>query len=45
MTILELKKLMIDDNEITPRIRIDVLYVHQLQDAMRLVGINKEFEL
>ena len=38
-------ELIINDNEITPRIRIDVLYVHQLQDAMRLVEINKEFEL
>lgn len=38
-------ELIISNSEVTPQIRLDIRFVHQLQDAMRLVGVNKEIEL
>lgn len=38
-------ELIISNSEVTPQIRLNIRFVHQLQDAMRLVGINKEIEL
>ena len=38
-------ELIISNSEVTPQIRLDIRFVHQLQDAMRLVGENKEIEL
>ena len=38
-------ELIVSDSEVTPQIRLNIRFVHQLQDAMRLVGVNKEIEL
>ena len=38
-------ELIISNSEVTPQIRLDIRFVHQLQDTMRLVGVNKEIEL
>ena len=38
-------ELIVSDREVTPIIRLNVRFVHQLQDAMRQVGINKKIEL
>ena len=38
-------ELIISSSEVTPQIRLNIRFVHQLQDAMRLVEINKEIEL
>ena len=38
-------ELIVSNSEVTPQIILNIRFVHQLQDAMRLVGVNKEIDL